>query len=318
MKKIAFLQTIGDTYRFVFVRFLGNLGVTWLPLALLAVLLACLLPSMLGQWLAVMGSFNTANRQHPPLAAFAALGGIYRLLLLLALAQMFIRAQIMTGLTARALGLPGGARFVYLNLGFGFWRVFAAYIAAYLILVAVEIVAMVGFVVAVAVAAGLAHSFGHGSPLVAALLGLGSVVLGAAFAILMLYIAVRLTFLLTAAIVAEGRFDLLEPWETAGGNFWRIVGIGLAVLLPLALLSMLIIVPLEFGALVPALRHLPLPHPHPTPQEAMQTLRMAVEALAGVARRYGLLLLPLYIVLSTLTYSALAGAGAFAWRSVKA
>jgi hypothetical protein len=66
----------------------------------------------------------------------------------------------------------------------------------------------------------------------AGLLGLAKFLSVAAAVVWIGYVALRLVFLLPAVVVAEERIDLARSWALAKGNMWRIVGLILAVLLP--------------------------------------------------------------------------------------
>ena len=53
----------------------------------------------------------------------------------------------------------------------------------------------------------------------------------------LIYILVRLGFLLAPAAAMEGGFGLERSWKLTKGNFWRIVAIGLATLLPIVIVA---------------------------------------------------------------------------------
>jgi hypothetical protein len=61
-------------------------------------------------------------------------------------------------------------------------------------------------------------------------LGLGLFLIAALCALL--FVAVRLVFLLPPVVVAESRMSVTRGWELTHGNFWRIVLIWLATLVP--------------------------------------------------------------------------------------
>jgi hypothetical protein len=59
----------------------------------------------------------------------------------------------------------------------------------------------------------------------------------AASALWIIYMIFRLVFFLPAVVVAENSIGLGRAWQLGGGNFWRIVLVLIAVMLPIAIVA---------------------------------------------------------------------------------
>ena len=316
MNKIPVAATIGAAYRFAFARFFGNLGVIWVPLALIMAAAWYSVPSMLESWSKVMASLPQTGDAAPPDVSvlFPQMIQAYRMILVLWVAAILLRAQMMLGLTERALGTYHGPSFVFLSLGKAFWRLAGAYFAVVLILGVAEMVLFFGFALAGVIVGVVAAIMGAGHDASAITIG-GSVSIGI-FAVLgaLFYIAVRLTFLLTPVMVAEDKFDLIRPWKLAGGNFWRIFAIGVAIFVPLGIAVFTVYVPLEIGVLSDILK-LPAAQAH-DPQAGAKILTQVSGALMEMVRKNWYILVPLAFVSTTLFYGIAAGASAAGYRAL--
>lgn len=311
MAKISVGRTVSEAYAFSFGKFLGNLGVVWLPVALI----------MLGAWyfvplyLAFLRSLaEHMNLAPDPAMIMAGMQNIYRFAILFWLGIVLLRTQIMLGLTRRALGLATGPSFVFVSFGKPFWRLCGAYFAVTIILWAVEMALIVALVIIALATGGIAAFSVSGNTAALAPLAIMGATIGVAVVLgALFYIAVRLTFLLTPVIVAEERFDLIRPWRLAGGNFWRIFAIGVGVFVPLMILIAAVSVPVYLSALWP------LPHltfgQHDAPA-TMRELHALFATLIGRARAHWYMILPLPLVSSALLYGVAAGAAASAYRAL--
>jgi hypothetical protein len=229
MAAIALERTIASAYRFAFTRVLSVLGVIWLPGLLLGAVIAavawCAWPDIHGlQSLHLSGDASMGLQISDDdrgrvlqaafhLAPFAAL---------IWLAGIAVQAMISVGLLELALGRREGPVFVYFSLGAPVWRMIGALLLAAAV--------MIGAVLATcALVIAFVWAVTHYA---AGLLGLAKFLSVAAAVVWLLYLALRLVFLLPAVVVAEGRIDLARSWALAKGNVWRIVGLVLAVLLP--------------------------------------------------------------------------------------
>ena len=311
MNKIPVFATIADAYRFAFARFLGNLGVVWLPVVLI----------MLGAWYLIPLYATTLSAMVPaaagkpdPALVFAAAQNLYRFAILSWIGIILLRAEMMLGLTRRALGLATGQSFVFVSLGKPFWRMAGAYFAVMIILSAVEVVLIIVFVIIALITGGTAAlSLGGDKAALAPLAVAGAAIGVIAILCAFFYIAVRLTFLLTPVIVAEERFDLIRPWRLAGGNFWRIFAIGIGIFLPLFVLIAAVSIPAYLGAMWP-LPH--LPHLSDDPQQAAHSVDALFAWLIDRARAHWYMIVPVPLVSTALLYGVAAGAAASAYRGL--
>ena len=229
MAAIALEKTIASAYRFAFTRILSVLGVIWLPGLLLGAVIAAVAwrawPDIHGlQSLQLSGDGSAGlhisddDRDRVLQAAFhlAPFAG------LIWLAGIAVQAMISVGLLEVALGRRQGPVFVYFSLGAPVWRMIGALLLAAAV--------MIGVVLATcALVAAVLWAVTHYA---AGLLGLAKFLSVAAAVVGIVYVALRLVFLLPAVVVAEGRIDLARSWALAEGNIWRIVGLILAVVLP--------------------------------------------------------------------------------------
>jgi hypothetical protein len=243
MNKIPVGQTIGQAYGFSFGRYLPLLGILWLPMLVLGVLGYFAFAPVFEGFPALiqhLQQFKQAEHGNPsamppfPPEFFQ----MFRWIGLFDLVVFVFFAIIAVGITKEALGLRTGPRFVYLSFGSAEMLVIGGYLLVIAIIIAgaiaFEIVAVVvGIIVGVAMAGG---GTGHVDPrLIAGLVGL--LVIG--FEIAYLYFLIRLSYFLVPVTVAENRIGVWRSWELTKGNVWRIVGISLAILLPLLVIEMI-------------------------------------------------------------------------------
>lgn len=320
MNKIPVFAIIGDAYRFAFGRFFGNLGVVWLPVLLVMVGAWYFLPQMIGAQPAHL-AFTPKMTSAELAQAMHGVMQVYRVMILFWGMAILLRAEIMLGLTERALGIAKGPGFVYVSLGKTYWRVAGAYFAVTVILISVYVVfliaaVLIGLLIALVVGIGSAAAAAAATAskaaigMMAALLifGLIVVVLCA-----LTYVAVRLTFFLTVAIVDEGRFDLTTPWRLTRGNFWRIFAIGIAIFVPVAVVSAALYLPLEFGVFRNFFAHLPHPGSH-NPQAMSRALHELSNGLREAMLAHWYIIAPLALVSSALVYGLATGASVAAYR----
>ncbi|MEJ1968883.1 MAG: hypothetical protein WDN03_09690 [Rhizomicrobium sp.] len=279
MNKIPVGQTIRFAYAFTFGEIGTVLGLTWIP---------TLASTIVGyfaarSYLAMADSLQSGT---PPPDAQALLP------LPLAVLSLFLAAMIGVALVRQVLGLRKGPAIAHFALGMEELRVFAGFVGVYL--------ALILFLFALAaVVAGFA-ALGGATPLAA---GITAFAVFAGF-LLVIYALVRLGYLLVPAAVADGHFGLSQSWQLTGGNFWRIVAVLLATLLPL----MVVLVIGEAIIMGPA----PAPASAPPADVAgllrawtdqMHTMQPHLPALMG-----------LNLVLAPLGYSLLFAPAAFVYR----
>ncbi|HWA02862.1 MAG TPA: hypothetical protein VG819_04960 [Rhizomicrobium sp.] len=236
MAKIALERTIESAYRFAFTKFLSVLGVLWLPLLAVCALIAAVAYFAWGDisrlsdmatrvaYLPDTGDALTSRRLDTLLAFWgmaARFGG------LIFLAVVLARAMVTVGVLRKALGLHDGPVFAYFSLGAPVWRMAGAMILATIVIAA--------SVLATIVAAGLLLWANQYMPDSARLL-IRAIVIAAAIC-WTIYMALRLVFFLPAVVVAENSMDLTRAWRLGGGNFWRMVIVLVAVVLPVMIVS---------------------------------------------------------------------------------
>ncbi|HEY1629755.1 MAG TPA: hypothetical protein VGF56_00465 [Rhizomicrobium sp.] len=325
MRKIPVGKTISEAYGYAFGQFPANLGITWLPLALLFGAAIVLFPHYID---AVRGMADAFKGMHPGAgddgAVMAQVGAananISRFSYLFLILEILFLTQITLGMTRRALGLDRGPVFFFVSIGTSYWRLVGAYfimfILQYVVFFAVFLAgALVGAIVAMAVGIGAGGAGIEHNPGLLAFVVAGAVVLIIACLFAAAYFLVRLTFLLTPAIVAEDKFALFRSWELTKGNFWRIFAIALAVIGPVALLG-LILEGAMFAQVWPDISHiLASPSAAGDPQAVMRVSAELTTRLADLFTHYWYVLAAVYLLTSTLTYGLAMGAAASAYRS---
>jgi hypothetical protein len=315
MTSLSVAVTVREAYGFAIRGFVRNLAVVWLPVVLTAALVILSLPPLLG---GLAHFLSGLSGPHPDVLALAAGGAVFmRYTLLIAVGGLFFRAQIMTGLTQRALGQRTGFAGVYLSFGASFWRVFGAYVLIFLLLMAVQLAASLLLVLPTIILVGISHGAAGGGAIPQAGIAFVAffILWRIALLVLVTYLFIRLTFVVTAVIVAEQRFDLIRAWQLVGGNVLRIFAVGLVVFVPLVLvlaaLYGLLLGP-ELWTLVHSLAHTSM-HGRRLAAALIQDIVGGVTQL--LARRW-FVLLPLALISVTLEYGLAAGAGVAGYRSL--
>ncbi len=305
--KIPVDATITEAYGFAFGDFLSILGVIWFPAAIVAVA-----GYFLGGHLIYAFQHSLQQPDMTQLRHVLPFFALFYLTVLLMIVMQYV------GVTELALGLRSKRTFFYFSLGKTFWRVIAAWVLAMLILLAINIglslavglVAGIGAAVT-GMAAGGAHET---SGLAAGITGLIAALVMIVICGAMIYASARLTFLLTPAVIAEKKIAIGRSWSLSRGNFWRIVIIWLAVLLPL----MLAITLVEFVVIFPALGQMLMAsaqHNMP-PQQSLQAYLRIVSQIGAGAHTYWYILYPVGLVVSVIYLGLAAGMHAFAYRGL--
>lgn len=213
MQNIPVGETVASAYGFAFAGFPSVLGTMWLPLAVLlafdAAVVMLLAPDLPGY--VMRGEFD-----------MALIWSFHRIEGLLWLGAFIIRAMTTVGLQERALGRTKGPAYFYFSLGRPVWRMVGAEFLAILV---IAVIATLTACAAILVAYLAVVFISHGGYAVAGVAGVVAVCW-------LVYATVRLFFFLPAVVVAESRIGLIRSWELSQGNFWRIVGIALAVFVP--------------------------------------------------------------------------------------
>jgi len=304
MAAIALGKTIEATYRFAFVNILSVLGIVWLPSL---IFLAALGAVAWLVWPDIQGLLSVhlqgGNGSHFTLTdedrdqILRILHSAGRFAVPIGLIGLVMRAMIAVGVLEKALGRRDGPVFVYFSLGAPVWRMIGASLLAGIV--------VFGGVLATCIAvAALLWGVGHYAGGISGLAKFASV---AAAAIWIVYMTLRLVFFLPAVVVAEERIGLARAWELGRGNVWRILGLLLAVLLPVAIAAGILSRALTGGTSM----MLPIVSQAASPAEAFAAI---------LSRLHGVwpLLLALDIVYVTLMTGLGLGAMANAYKAVTA
>jgi hypothetical protein len=233
MQKIPVGATIAHAYRFAFGDALLVFKAIWLPLlASLAVLL------LFSRRIAL---FLTAVQAHDP-SAISLFGP---LVLLFPLIVVFYFAAFAAA-TEAALGRAPQTWFAN-HFNRPMWRLLGGVLGAMGVLAVVAIVLLIA---SFAIGTGL-NILVKAVPATGAVGAVGAVLLAIVIVGLIVFVALRLLFLLGPVSVSEQQMGLRRSWELSQGNFWRILLITLAITIPVAILNQ--IVSLSLGGLPPAL-----------------------------------------------------------------
>ncbi|HSC19288.1 MAG TPA: hypothetical protein VLC74_10270 [Rhizomicrobium sp.] len=217
MNKIPVGKAVAYAYRFTLAEIGTIIGLAWLPLVLMAVVQ--FLPFVFGNPMAPAENATAQGREQ--------LENLLRSVLLLLLYSI-----VYVPVTRQALGSRKGTAVIHFALGIPELRVFGALCLFFLVLMII----VTGIGLGALLLGGLAMANkSAGFSLLVALLVLFAVL---AFC----YVTVRLSFLILPVTVAEEQISLSRGWILARGNFWRILAVLLAVLLPLYLINFIGIV----------------------------------------------------------------------------
>jgi hypothetical protein len=140
---------------------------------------------------------------------------------------LFFYAGVCVSVTELALGLRKGGAVFHIALGRAAFRLWSAFLLMALMLVALLFAV---YLAADWTALWLAHAANAtlAEDAVAVVLLLS--------ACLIVFVTVRLSFLLVPASMVEGTFGLQRGWRLTRGNFWRISGVVFVVSLPVVAL----------------------------------------------------------------------------------
>jgi hypothetical protein len=278
MNKIPAGKTIAYAYSFTFGHLGTIIGLIWLPLIVLTVL--NFLPQIAGGDMDVSG-------QSAMMQGSQAIGRIA-----ISALTLLLYSIIYVAVTKQALGLRQGPATVHFALGMPEYRVFGA-----LILLFVLMLAFVGTYFGVVFIVG---SMAAGNAVLAGVTGFIAV----AGALALIYAVVRLSFLLAPVTVAEDHINLGRGWTLTQGNFWRIVGVMLAIGLPIFVIYLIGIAALmgnELAAL---------------PTMTAGNAQKVAEHLSQIITRHMPEIMGLELILAPFSIGLNLSASAFAYRAL--
>lgn len=281
MNKIPVGKAIAYAYRFTFEEIGTIIGLAWLPLVLMAVIQ--FLPFVFGNPMAAPENATVEGREQ--------IENLMRSIVLLLLYSV-----IYVPVVRQALGSRHGTALIHFALGLQELRVFGALCLFFLVLMVMA--SVIGF--GALLTGGLAMASNSAAiSLMFALLILAAV-LG------LCYATVRLGFLIVPVAVAEEQVSLTRGWILARGNFWRILAIVLAVLLPIYIIHLIGVIAIVGPTLIA---------PLPTNTSMAE---QAISARFSMIGQHMPAYLGLTLILAPFSIGLSVGAAAFGYRTLTA
>ena len=293
MNKIPVAQTVAESYRFVFGGLGTVIGLIWLPIVILTVGgYFTMVPYFSG----MAGALDSGDVSQQ--------GSLLLRLLAFDIVAIVLMAVISVAISREILNPVRRPSFLRFALGPAEFRTIGGLIALFFLMIVfvvilVIVTMVIGFVAnALLGAAGAAGSKGAA--------GIGALVSVLGFFGLV-YIMVRLGFLLVPAVAMEGGFGLERSWQLTKGNFWRIFAVLVATLVPIVIVAILI----DLTVLGPDFLnpHLELAH-----DQAAQ-MRHSAEQMRQMAAHLPLMM-GIGFLLAPFTYGMTFAPAAFAYRAL--
>lgn len=222
MKKIPVGATIAYAYRFAFGQAPTLLRAIWLPLLIQLVVVFFLVRKT--------ALFMTAMQAQDPSAT--TLVGPVLLLFPLGVILFFVQ---LTAAMETALGNPPRSWLTF-RLDKSMWRLLGGFVAAVLAIIAL----MVGYLLVLYIVGFLAEATlkipvsAGANRRILLLVASGAVLVGYAG---MIFLAVRFLFLLAPVNVSQHQLGLGQAWHLSAGNFWRILLVAFAILIPILIVN---------------------------------------------------------------------------------
>jgi hypothetical protein len=226
MKKIPVGDTIASAYTFTFGHVGTVIGLIWLPLVVYT----------LGRFFVVDYYAAHLSQSGDPSA-----GGQATLVLMgFWFVSLFFTAIIGVSLTRQAIAPRSGSIIAHFAVGPAELNYFLSLLAVFFVMLAVYIAAIVADLALGAVAGAIMGAVGAaaaigGKIMVYAIVG----VIAALDIAALLYVGVRLAFLVAPVTVAEGKIDLIRAWQLTRGNFWRMFAVLAVTFGPIFVVSQL-------------------------------------------------------------------------------
>jgi hypothetical protein len=288
-KRLPVGPTIRSAYVFTFGEIGTVIGLIWIPTLI----------NTVGSFF-IFGAYDGSMQPSDGMP----MGGSYvGLMFLYFLVAFLLVAMMAVAIARQVLGQRSGTPLAYFSLGSAEFRVFGGIFCLYLLFVLFIFVLAVVLVIAAIGGGAIAKQNAAALPVVGALVG----VLATAGLCAMIYVFVRLSFLFVPAAITDGEFGLARSWELTKGNFWRILAIGLAVVLPVFLLQgvieYLVLGPAYFNAFAHAMQD--PTHAAQFSLEQSRTMQPKIPLLLGLG-----------LVLAPVTQGLLFSAPAFAYRAL--
>lgn len=222
MNKIPVTRTIAEAFRFTFAGLEKVIGLIWLPVVTLTIGGYFVTAPLVRGMATAMQTGNLA--QEGPMMATIFLFDLVSLVLVSVIAVAIAREIL------NPLKRPVFLRFA---LGATEFRLVGALIGLYVLLI-------VFAVVWVLLSFGLGYLLDSVVPSGAGVAAAGfqrtvafAVLVGLLLSPVLLYLMLRLSFFVVPSVVMDGKFGIERSWQLSKGNFWRILGITLAIGLPI-------------------------------------------------------------------------------------
>lgn len=223
MRRLPALAVIRETYAFTFGHLGAIIGFIWLPMVIATV----------GDFF-VTQHYGRQMQQAVAAGNPSAAGPAALIQLGFFLVRLALYAVMYVPVAQLALGQRQGGAMAHFALGAKEWRMFRALLGLMLLL----LLGMMLLTVLAARPAGVVTTT-----------TLLSEVAGLLFLFAMIYVGVRMAFLVPAIVVAEDGPALSRSWILSAGNFWRLLGVVAATLGPLLLLLGMALLALVAGSL---------------------------------------------------------------------
>jgi hypothetical protein len=276
MTRLSVAGAIRFAYAFAFGQIGAIIGLVWLPLVLVAILQ--FLPYAIG----------TAYPGGDPgqVSEAAALNLVF------STAALALYAMNAVSVTRQALGLRQGTASIHFAFGWPEWRMFAAIVISGLILAAsAGIYVMIGTALFAAARTMPFLTIAAGVYVVAGFCAL-------------IWLALRIFFVLPPVVVVEERVDFLRAWALSRKNFWRILAVVLAITVPILLIQVGAV-----AAIVGPGIFAPLP-------DNQNLINLALQARVAMIDRHMASIIGLALVLAPFSLGLMLGASSYGYRAL--
>jgi hypothetical protein len=284
MNKLPVGKTIAAAYSFTYSQLGSIIGLAWISLVAIAILQ--FLPYAAGGDPMTMETNPLQAGQH----AIQNLG--------ISILVLLLTSVIYVALTRLALGQKPGGAVAHFALGAPEFRTFGAIVLLFLVMLGIALGALIAGGVLTFMFATIKSAAITSIVLFVAIVALGCAIV---------FVGVRLGFLLVPVTVVEDQISLTRGWLLTQGNFWRILGVVLAVTLPLLLLA----VAATWVTIGPEILGVFANAAHADPEEVSRHLQEIMVRHAPVLIGLRLVFAPFQLGLSI-------GASAFAYRALTA
>jgi hypothetical protein len=212
MTKIPVLDAIRFAYRFTFAHLGAIIGLIWLPMIMATVMGFFVFQ----RFFAALANALASNN-------FALMGPALLGLISFVFIGLLLLSMMAVPVTQLAMGSRKAGALVHFAFGPLEWRLFRASLG------------VAGFLFALLLIVSMATATLLGPTNPAA-----NYIAQAAFLVCMIFFILRFGFLLPSVAVADTGPVLPRSWILSGGNFWRILGVFLAVVLPVRLVLVVV------------------------------------------------------------------------------